>query len=352
MPNRSRHFQPFTLGILLFGLVLAAAGLLIPAANVLLLIFAGMLFGLLVHGIADWLAAHTPVPYRGTYLFVVAAFLILGCLGFYYLGSLVAESADEFASELQNAISNIQQLASQSELTKKIVPESIDLKTTLFQHASSAWEGVLGWMQSLGAAITGAFVIMFVGFYAAFEPQLYWTGLLKLVPLRSRDRAAEVLNQLNRALVHWIIGRLMSMTIVGVLTAIGLYFLNVPQPVTLGVLAALLTFLPNFGPLLAAIPQILLALNVSTETAVYVAIFNVVLQSMEGFVITPMIQRSEVTLPPILTISAQLLMGVLFGLLGVMMAAPLVVAVMVIVQLLYIEDYLGDPNPGELTSEQ
>lgn len=351
VPDLARHIQPLTFGILLFGLVLAAAGLLVPAANVLLLIFAGVLFGLLIHGIATWLSAHTPIPYQSTYLIVVAAFLILSCLGFYYLGSLVVERADDFASALQDAISNTEQRASQSELAKDFVPESDNLKATVLQHAGSAWQGVFGWMQSFGAAITGAFVIMFVGLYAAFEPQLYWTGLIKLVPLRSRARAAEVLHQLKRALVRWIIGRLMSMAIVGVLTATGLYFLNVPLPVTLGVLAALLTFLPNFGPLLAAVPQILLAFNVSTETAIYVAIFNVVLQGVESYLITPMIQRREVTLPPILTIAGQLFLGVLFGVLGMMMAAPLVVAIMVIVQLLYVEDYLGDPNPGQLTSE-
>ncbi len=350
MPDHYRQFWMSGVAILLVGLVLATAGLLIPAVNVLLLVYAGLLFGLLVHGIADWIAAHTPASYRVAYLIVVIALLAMICLGFYYLGSLVTERADEFASELQTALENAQKRASQSDLTKNVMPDSFDLRSTLLQHASSAWEGIVSGMRSLGAAITGAFVILFVGLYAAYEPHLYRTGMLKLVPLASRDRAQEVLDQLEDALVRWITGRLMSMAIVGILTAIGLYFLGVPLPVTLGVVAALLTFLPNFGPLLAAIPQVLLALNVSTETALYVAIFNVALQGVESYLITPLIQRSEVTLPPILTIAAQLLMGVLVGVLGVMLAAPLVVTVIVIVQMLYIEDYLGDPDPGELTS--
>ncbi|TWT56315.1 AI-2E family transporter [Allorhodopirellula solitaria] len=351
MPHRLHHFQLFLLGILLLGLILAVAGLLIPAANVMLLIFAGLLFGLFLHGIANWLTERSPLAYRTSYLITVVSFLLLTCLGIYYLGSLVTERADEFASELQSAIENAQDRASESGLAEKVVPESFDLQSTLFQHATSAWQGVLSGMQSLGAVVTGVFVMMFVGFYAAYEPQLYRTGMMKLVPLRSRDRAGEVLNQLDRALMHWIIGRLMSMSIVGVLTTIGLYFLDIPLPFTLGVLAALLTFLPNFGPLLAAIPQILLAWNVSPQTALYVAIFNVILQGIESYLITPLIQRREVTLPPILTIAAQLAMGVLVGVLGVMMAAPLVVSVMVIVQMLYVKDYLGDPDPGELTSD-
>lgn len=352
VPDRSRHVLIVVLAILLVTLVLATADLLIPAVNVLLLVFAGLLFGLLLHGIAGWIAKHTPASYRVAYIVVVITLLTTIGLGAYYLGSLVTESADEFASQVQTAINRVQERASESELTQKVLPESFDFKSTLLKHLGSAWDGVLGGMQSLGAAITGAFVILFVGLYAAYEPRLYRTGLLKLVPLRSRPRAGEVLDQLQVALVRWISGQLMSMSIVGVLTMVGLYFLDVPLPVTLGVLAALLTFLPNFGPLLAAVPQILLALNVSTETAAYVAIFNVALQGIESYLITPMIQRGQVTLPPILTIAAQILMGVLVGAVGVMMAAPLVVAIMVIVQMIYIEDYLGDPDPGELTSDQ
>jgi predicted PurR-regulated permease PerM len=141
------------------------------------------------------------------------------------------------------------------------------------------------------------------------------------------------------------------MSIVGILTSLGLWLLGVPLPITLGFVAAFLTFIPNLGPLLAAVPQALLALNVGPQTVVYVLIFNLVLQGVESYLFTPIIQRHEVTLPPILTIAAQLLMGVLFGIIGVMMAAPLVVATMVIVQMLYVHDYLGDEHPGELTAD-
>jgi predicted PurR-regulated permease PerM len=127
--------------------------------------------------------------------------------------------------------------------------------------------------------------------------------------------------------------------------------MGIPLPVTLGVVAALLTFIPNVGPILAAVPQPLLALNVSPQTAPYVLALNLVLQGIESYLITPMIQRHEVTLPPILTIAAQLLMGVLFGMIGIMMAAPLVVVALVLVQLLYIHDRFGDENPGRLTRQ-
>jgi predicted PurR-regulated permease PerM len=115
------------------------------------------------------------------------------------------------------------------------------------------------------------------------------------------------------------------------------------------VVAACLTFIPNIGPLLAAVPQFLLALNVGTSTAMYVIVLNIVLQAVESYLITPIVQRRQVTLPPILTIAAQLVMGAVAGVVGIMMAAPLVVVTMVLVQMLYIQDELGDSHSGQLT---
>ncbi|WP_372718966.1 AI-2E family transporter, partial [Novipirellula sp.] len=225
------------------------------------------------------------------------------------------------------------------------------VQSMMSQQGDSAVSSLVGGLRSVGWAMTGAIVIFFVGAYAAYEPRLYCNGLTKLFPKERRGRVSDVLQQLRDALGRWIVGRVMSMTLVGILTAIGLWFLDVPLPITLGVVAALLTFIPNIGPLMAAVPQVLLALNVGTETAIYVIVFNLALQGIESYLITPMIQRHEVTLPPILTIAAQLWMGIIVGVIGIMMAAPLVVVLMVLIQMLYIHDRLGDPNPGELTSD-
>ncbi|MCM2373035.1 AI-2E family transporter [Aporhodopirellula aestuarii] len=336
---------------LLVMLVLAAAGVLIQTVNVLLLVLAGVLFGIFVNGIAGWLTKHTPLPYIASYLLIVTLMLVGGGLGVFYLGSQTVQRADQLGSELQSAVKKATDQLSEVGVDKESLQESFELKKMLSDQGKSALLGLLSGMRSVGSAITAMFVILFVGLYAAYEPDLYRTGILKLVPMRKRERGAEVLKQLNEALSGWIVGRLMSMAIVGVLTSIGLAVLGVPLPVTLGVVAALLTFIPNFGPLLAAVPQIMLALNVGSDTVVYVIVLNLALQGIESYVITPMIQRHEVTLPPILTIAAQLLMGVVVGVVGIMMAAPLVVVIMVFVQMLYVEDQLGDPHPGSLTSD-
>jgi len=228
------------------------------------------------------------------------------------------------------------------------LPKPEELEKMVTEKSGEMLPTMMYGLQWLGWGLTGGMVILFIGLYAAYEPDLYRGGLLKLVPMDRRPHAFELLTKLKSTLTRWIIARLMSMAVIGVLTTVGLWFLGVPLAGTLGVIAALCTFIPNIGPLLAAVPQLLLAINVGEDTVFYVLIFNLVLEGFESYLITPLIQKHEVSLPPILTIAAQLLMSVLFGVIGLMMAAPLVVVIMVLVQVLYIHDRLGDPNPGEL----
>lgn len=338
--------------ILFILLILAVAGHFVAVVSVLLLIFAGLLFGLFVHSIAAWPAKRSFLSYNVCYFTTVALLILIILVGFFYLGSQVGERAAELQSELQSSLEQAQERLEENEWADALVPDASALKKRLAESEGSLIPRMMAGLRWIGWAITGALVIFFVGLYAAYEPHFYRSGLVKLAAPERRERVGEVLGELRSALQYWIIGRILSMAIIGILTAIGLSFFGVPLPITLGVVAALLTFIPNIGPLLAAVPQILLALELGGNIAVYVAVFNVVLQGVESYLITPIIQRHEVKLPPILTISAQLVMGVLFGVIGVMMAAPIVVVTMVLVQLLYIRDRLGDPKPGQLTSSE
>jgi predicted PurR-regulated permease PerM len=119
--------------------------------------------------------------------------------------------------------------------------------------------------------------------------------------------------------------------------------LGLPLAPTLGLLAGLLNFVPNFGPLIAAIPAVLIAFLHSPQQALSVALLYVGLQVLDGYVLTPLVDRRSVQLPPVLTISAQLLLGLLFGFVGLLLASPLTATVMLLVKMLYVEDVLGDP---------
>jgi predicted PurR-regulated permease PerM len=128
----------------------------------------------------------------------------------------------------------------------------------------------------------------------------------------------------------------------GGLTTIGLWILGVPLAFTLGVLAGILNFVPNFGPWIAAIPAVLVAFLQGPQQALYVGLLYIALQSIDGYILTPIVDRRSVELPPVLTIVAQVLLGLAFGFVGILLASPLTAVAMILIKTLYVEDLLGD----------
>jgi len=130
------------------------------------------------------------------------------------------------------------------------------------------------------------------------------------------------------------------MAATGVLTGLGLWLLGIPLALTLALLAAVLTFVPYVGAIVSAIPALLLGLVHSPTMVLYVAILYVIVQLVEGYLLTPLIQQETVALPPALTIASLVLFGALFGPLGLMLGTPLAAVGLVLVRMAYVEDVL------------
>lgn len=186
---------------------------------------------------------------------------------------------------------------------------------------------------------------LFIGLFLAYDPQTYRNGLVRLIPIKKRKRAQEVLDEVTSTLRWWLVGKFFSMAIIGFFTTIGLWLLGVPLAITLGLIAAILTFVPNLGAILATLPAVLIAASQDLDKAFYVVILYIVIQTVESNVITPTIQEKTISLPPALTISAQLLMAILVGGLGLVLATPLTAMLVVLLRMLYIEDVLNE-NPS------
>jgi predicted PurR-regulated permease PerM len=147
---------------------------------------------------------------------------------------------------------------------------------------------------------------------------------------------------MGRALRWWLLGRFASMGIVFVLTWIGLALLGVPLPFLLALIAGLFSFVPTFGPVASAVPAVLVGLSAGLQQALWVALLYLAVQMVESYGITPLIQRRTVRIPPALLVVFQLIMAVLAGVLGVLLATPILVVLMVLVGMLYVEDRLGE----------
>jgi len=188
----------------------------------------------------------------------------------------------------------------------------------------------------------GLLLVTFVAVYMAVEPRTYRDGLLLLVPQRARGRAREVLDATGTVLRRWLVTQLIAMVIIGAVTTGLLLVLQVEAAVALGVVAGLLEFVPFIGPIIAAVPAIAMAFLGSPEKALWVLGAYVVIQQLESNLLMPLLMREGLKLPPILTLLAQGVMAVLFGFLGLLVAVPLLAAVLVPVKMLYVRDVVGE----------
>jgi len=191
---------------------------------------------------------------------------------------------------------------------------------------------------------------LFIAIYIATEPELYHRGLMHLFPHRARGRAGEVLTQIASVLRKWLVTQLIAMLVLAVVWAIALSVLGVKAALALAVIAGILEFVPTIGPTMAVIPALAMAALDSPGKALSVLIVYLVIQGFEANVLIPMLMNRRISLPPALTIVTQALMTLAFGFLGLMVAVPLLAAVLVPIKLLYVEDVVGDsvtPANGE-----
>jgi predicted PurR-regulated permease PerM len=226
---------------------------------------------------------------------------------------------------------------------------TIDLPTnSSLQSATSTLlsSGIISrltdWFSTAIGVFTSVLIIMFSGLYFTLEPKTYVDGLLRLLPISKRQRTSTVLKTISHSLRWWFLGRFCSMAVVGIFTYIGLIWLGLPAAFALATFAGLLSFIPNLGPILSTIPAVMVGLAQGPSTALYVLGVYAGIQTIESYFITPMIQRSAVSLPPVFLLLVQLAMGVLFGALGLLLATPLAVILVISTQMFYIEDILGD----------
>lgn len=350
---------------------------------VLMLAFAAVLVGVLLRGAAEWVALKT-----GMRVGWGLAAVVLGLLAFFVvLGLFVAPSvvgqvenlADQLPQSIQRAEDSLRKYswgrrilgdqatqaasppASQPTTrpaTQPAQPTSqptsqptLVSKVVEVGSGPGAVQRATRMVNRLLQGLLALFVVLVTGIYLAAHPAMYVRGVLLLAPHARRPRYREVLGRLAFTIRWWMIGQLIPMVVIGIITAVGLKLIGVDMWLILGLLAALFNFIPNFGPLISGVPAFLLALAQSPTKAMWVVVLYLVAQNLEGYVLTPLVQRKAVQLPPALLILFQVLAGLLLGFLGVILAAPLLAVVVVAVKMLYVEDVMGDdahvPGDGE-----
>lgn len=342
MTDSSRNFSSrvFT-SVVIVALVLLLLLLLWYAMDVLLLGFAGVLVAIFLRGVSDWVSGRTHLSGGWSLALVTLSLLSILGIGIWLLAPDVAGQIDELQKSLPQSVRHLSERVEQYEWGRQVLaqlPSASELlpgRANVLARATGIFSTTLG-------IIANLVIIISLGLYLAVEPRLYTRGVIRLVPASRRERARAVLDEVGNTLRWWLIGKAASMVVIGALTAFGLWMLNVPLALTLGLLAAALTFIPNIGPILSVVPAALLALLQSPTRALYVILLYLLIQTIESYLLTPIVQRRTVSLPPALTIFSQVLLGVLLGGLGLALATPITAAALVLVRMIYVEDTLND----------
>ena len=340
-PHRRRSEAEFVRRALIAIGLAALAVLVWQLRTVLVLLFGAVVMATIVRALADPLSKHLRLPEPIAVL--IAVLLIVGLIAgvAWLLGQQIAAQIDVLTTTLPSALGRVDEWLAGFGLDHP-------LKTWLAQLHHSGGTLVSrfgGWLSAASTGVANFLIVLFGGIFLATEPRFYRTGAIKLVPEAKRGLVAEAMDESERALRMWLKGQLLAMLIIGAMTGAGLWLLGVQSWLVLGILAGFFEFIPFAGPILSAIPGILIALVHGPELALWTTLMYVFVQHSEAYLIQPLIQQYAVDVPAVVLLFSLLAFAVLFGGIGILFAAPLTVVSYVLVKRLYVREALGTPTP-------
>jgi predicted PurR-regulated permease PerM len=315
--------------------VVAAASVVWLLGDVLLLVFAATLFALGLRGLADRLSGTTGMHSGASLAIIILTLVVVLGLGAWWAGPRLVSEASQLQDQMLRQMDEVRAWLDTSSWGRGVLrqlPASLGGDAdngNLVPRISGTIAGAL-W-SAIGLLGTAVLVIAAALYFAA-APGPYVEGPLRLIPRRHRRRTRDVVGTVGHTLQAWLAGQLVDMLVVGLVIGGGLALLGVPLPFILGVIAALLNFVPYIGAIGGAVPAVLIALSQGPQQALFVAALFVVVQALEGNVLSPMIQRSAINLPPAATILAQTALGALFGLPGIILATPMAAAILAVLR--------------------
>lgn len=341
MDSKGNGDAAFVRRALIVVAVAAVALLLWQLRIVLVLLFGAIVMGTVFRAIAEPLSKHLRLPDGVAVL--ISVLLIVGILSGvgWMLGQQIAAQTDALTQTLPRALEQVDQWLGQYGL-------SHPFETWLAQLHSSGGTLVSrfgSWLTTASSALANFLIVFFGGVFLASEPRFYRIGAIKLIPEAKRAVFAQAMDESEHALRLWLKGELIAMLIIGTMTGAGLWLLGVQSWLVLGILAGFFEFVPFAGPILSAIPGILIALVQSPELALWTTLMYVFVQHSEAYLIQPVIQQYAVDVPAVVLLFSLLAFAVLFGPIGILFAAPLAVVSYVLVKRLYVIETLDTPTP-------
>jgi predicted PurR-regulated permease PerM len=335
--NARISLRPHDLALAVLPLMFSLLGvylilrLIAISSNFLVLVCAAGLLALALNQIASLVESRVGLPRK------IGVLLLLGLLvggmvtAAYLAGAQVVDQYAQLAQELPRAADNVRARLSNGPLGSYLEP-ALSKPFGGFEP-SRAFGSFSTWFGTAAGAISSLFFFLAISLYLSVQPELYIKGFLKLLKRDQwQTRAREVLDDLYDRLGKFLLAAALQMSLIGILTTLGLWALGIDYALALGLTAGLLCFIPVIGPALSFLPALLVGLAQGSEAALKVTVLFAIIQLVESNVITPLIQKKLADVPPVLLLLAQAVAGVLFGFVGIALAAPAVVVLMVLVE--------------------
>jgi predicted PurR-regulated permease PerM len=317
-------------------LVGGLALLTVVMADVFLLIFGAILIAALIRSAAIPFL-RMGLPDSLSVLLGLAAIVLALVLAGWLFGATLGAQFAIVAGRLPGAAEQARAWIGQFPLMAPLLSTTPDVQAIMGQAMSVAF-GALG-------ALTNLVLVFIAAVYLALQPQLYARGIELLFPKDEGPRVRDALTTSGLAMRRYLLAQFVTMTAVGLVVGIGLAVLGVPSAAALGLIVGLANFIPLIGPFIGAVPGVLIAFAVDTQTGVWAALVYFVAQQLEGNVLTPLVQRYAVSIPPAVLLFSLAALGGLFGAIGVVLAAPLAVVVYTLTYTLWVRGALGHDVP-------
>ncbi|MGB3680896.1 MAG: AI-2E family transporter [Rubrobacteraceae bacterium] len=352
-PGGSTRGRVIYAGIALVFTLALVSYLAYQISLIVLVLLLTMLFSIIISGPIDYLEQRGIARGWGT-LIVLGGFALTVYLVGLALAGTVARQAEAFIKELPALVSEVEGLATR-------IQNSYGIDLGLQLNPAGIFERARGFLSgdvfaaaadiggSVANALSLALVALIATIYLVLNPRPLVNGFVSFFPARNRPRTRDILEKMYHAVQKWFLGQLTSMTIIGVFSAVALSIIGIPFAVLLGLISGLISFIPFIGPVISVVPPTLLGLTGGDPIqAVWVIFAYLVIQAIESNLIQPLVMSRAVSLHPAIVVFALLIMGTLFGFVGLLLAVPLVAALHVLARELWISrmDRIGtDPDP-------
>lgn len=327
-------------GIGLFVALLVGLYFVYQVYQILLAFLLTLLFSIILDGPVGYLVRRGLARALATLMVIVTLAGAIWLLGLFFAPTVREQArqlADAFPTLLEEVVVLLEQLQGLLGLGVESNPQGLLNAARDFLAQGGILETAAGLGTTVASVVSLGVVVVIATVYLVARPEPWVEGFVSLFPAGRRQRVQDVLERLHRTVQRWMLGQLVAMAFIGVSAAVALHAIGIPFALLLGLFAGLIAFVPYLGAIVGGIPPVLLALISEPVLAVWVILAYTSLQLFEGYVIQPLVMSQAVRLHPALVLFAIVIMGTLFGLIGVLLAVPVVAVTQVLVSELWVK---------------